>query len=220
MLATPTTFPSLTRRVKPRNNMRTLYSKQVELTKTIMDQRSPRAKVDTPRSPGLHVQAINRELAIAAGKLDDGPSVFGDFDGETYPLLPAVGVAWEEFRASTYQPHELLWQPYELHRDGIYGTPDGIYTGYHDLTIWECKFSTKKIQPIEQMWLYCKQGMAYCAQQGCNHVLYDVCWMMGDYTRPYNPILTTTLIEFSDSEIEAWWSIMLKTAKTMNKGGH
>jgi len=195
--------------------MRTLFSKTVELTKLQMANRTQRPYPTTPRSIGVHVQEINKRLALAAGQLNDGPSPFGDFDGETYPALPAVGVAWEEFRASTYSDSELLWQPTESERDGIYGTPDGLYLGYHDMTIWECKFTTKKIQPIEQMWLYCKQGLAYCAQEKLNHVMYDVCWMMGDYTRPYNPILTTTLVEFDNREIEAWWKIMLETAKDM-----
>lgn len=72
------------------------------------------AAPSVPRSHGVHVGAVNRSLGIAAGKLSDPEDVDFPFDRFTeseYPLLPALGVSWEEFRASHYGHGELIWQP-------------------------------------------------------------------------------------------------------------
>ncbi len=169
-----------------------------------------------PRSPGVHVQAVNRALGVAAGKLSDGDAddfPFVRFSDTVYPLMPALGVAWEELRASMYAEHELVWQPYELERDGIYGTPDGLM--FDPERIWECKQTTKKIQSITGMYMYLKQGLSYCAMSGLNTVQYDICFVLGDYTRPYQPQATETVVEFTELEITTWWKNVLKAAKTV-----
>jgi hypothetical protein len=169
-----------------------------------------------PRSPGVHVQAINKALGIAAGKLaDDEDSPFEKFSETCYPLMPALGVAWEEFRASTYSESELLWQFAELEKDGIFGTPDGLWITEVETALWECKLTTKRIRGIQEMWLYCKQGLSYCAMSGQNRVLYDVLWLLGDYSRPYQPVGTVTLVEFDDKEISSWWEIVKRTAPSI-----
>jgi hypothetical protein len=159
----------------------------------------------------VHVQALNKQLGVAAGKLDsDDDSPFDPFTDTHYPLLPALGVAWEEMRASHYSDDQLDWQPFELERDGIFGTPDGLMI--EELAIWECKLTTKKIQSISSCWMYVKQGMGYCAMSGLRRVRYDVVWLLGDYSRPYKADGTTTLVEFDEREIETWWEILLKTS--------
>lgn len=178
-----------------------------------MANRTWRDRPSIPRSKGVHVQAVNRALGIAAGKLDDSDAEdfpFERFTPEVYPLMPALGVAWEELRASIYGEHELVWQPFELERDGIYGTPDGLL--FDPERIWECKQTTKKVQPISGMWLYLKQGLSYCALSGLDTVQYDVCFLLGDYSRPYRPIGMEYLVKFEEREIETWWSIVKKAA--------
>ncbi len=187
-----------------------------------MEHRTVRPRPDQPRSPGVHVQAINKALGVAAGKLSsdaDEDYPFERFTEECYPLMPALGVAWEELRASLYSEDELLWQPGELERDGIFGTHDGLWMGEEATGIWECKQTTKRLQPITECWLYLKQGLSYCAMSGLSHVLYDVCFLLGDYTRPYQPVGTQTLVEFTEKEISSWWAVILKTAKTVSPEG-
>lgn len=183
-----------------------LSEKQIVLSPHTMSSRTWRDPNELPRSSGVHVSAVNQALAIAAGKLDE-VSPFEKFSSTNYPLLPALGVAWEELRASHYSELELIWHPYELERDSIFGTPDGLYLAGLEETFWECKFTFKKIQRITDCWLYMKQGLSYCAMSNgrINRVLYDVCWALGDYQRPYQPAGTSTLVQFSDLEIESWW---------------
>jgi len=174
-----------------------------------------------PRSKGIHVGAVNRSLGVAAGKLSDADAddfPFDKFTDTSYPLLPALGVSWEEFRATHYSYDKLIWQPGEFSRDNLFGTPDGLY--FEEETqdfscIWECKYSTKKLQPITTLWMYLKQGLTYCAMslpsigQQLTRVRYDVCFALGDYTRPYKPVGVTSTVEFSWREIETWWGIVL-----------
>lgn len=179
------------------------------------------APPSVPRSRGIHVSAVNKALGIAAGKLsdaDDEDFPFDRFTETSYPLLPALGVGWEEFRSSHYRYDELLWQPFELHRDGIFGTPDGVLfePETDDFScFWECKYSTKKLQGIQTLWMYLKQGLCYCAMsyatlgRWIRRVTYDICFALGDYTRPFKPIGVKTKVEFSALEIETWWNVVL-----------
>lgn len=201
--------------------MRVIFERELRLTPDMMAKRVQRSFVTGPRTKGVvHVQAINKALGVAAKKLgSDEDSPFEKFSDSYYPLMPALGVAWEEFRASTYPEDELIWQPGELERDGIYGSPDGMWMALsgvegvdEPVAIWECKQTTKRIQGISELWMYLRQGMAYCAQSGLRHVLYDICFLLGDYQRPYQPKGMVCLVEFTDMEVEGWWSKMLAAA--------
>lgn len=196
--------------------MKIIYERSIVLTPQLMADRSPRMKVEAPRSPGIHVQAINKALGVAAGKLDgDEDSPFERMSETTYPLMMALGVGWEEFRASHYSESELLWQPGELERDGLFGTPDGLLLQHDPVSIWECKRTTKKIQSISSCWMYLKQSLSYCAMAGLDRVQIDILWVCGDYKRPYQPMATSSLVEFTESEIESWWKVLLKAAKNV-----
>lgn len=190
--------------------MKILSHKIIDLTPQRMYNRTHRDPPIHPRSSGYHVQEINRYLAIAAGKLKDTPAGdenFPRFSPTFYPLLPALGVAWEDLWASLHMEDELLWQPGEWERDGIYGTPDGLMI--ESGAIAECKLNYKKHTPISEQWLYLRQGMAYCAMSGINLVEYHVCWALSDYMRPYKPVYDVTLVEFSEQEIETWFRRMV-----------
>lgn len=197
--------------------MQVISTSILKLTPDMMATRVQRPFVERPRSKGIHVQAVNKQLGIAAGKLtsdEDDDFPFERFSQTVYPLMPALGVAWEEFRASFYALDELLWQPCEFERDGIFGTPDGFVLSKYD-PLWECKQTTKKIQCVTKCWMYMKQGLSYCAMSERTHVLYDVNWLLGDYMRPYSPVSTSTLVEFTTQEIETWWKIVRAAAKTV-----
>ena len=98
-------------------------------------------------------------------------------------------------------------QPGEMERDEIYGTTDGLMlqTG----AIAECKLNYKKHRPVTEDWLYMRQGLAYAALNDIDLLEYHVCWCLSNYMRPYTPLYDVTLVEFSRSEREQWWSRML-----------
>jgi hypothetical protein len=191
--------------------MRILSEESLVISPDQLSRRTYRERIELTRSPGVHVQAVNKYLAVAANKLS-GDSPFDPFTATNYPLLPALGVAWEDFRVSLFGEETLVWQPGEMQRDGISGNPDGLLTlPDGDICIWECKLTTAKIKRISECWLYLRQGIAYCALYGCafRRVMYDVYWVLGDYSRPYQPMSTQTLVEFDEAEIETWWERML-----------
>lgn len=67
------------------------------------------------RSGGIHVSAILKASgAFQSDELDD----------EEVPLRMAVGQAWENFLVGLYP--DMLWQPGEIERDGVFATPDGL----------------------------------------------------------------------------------------------
>jgi hypothetical protein len=186
--------------------MKILSHRIVTLTPELVYSRIFRDRPDTPRTPGIHAQEVNRYLAIAAGKLKEDPDMFPRFSPTFYPLLPAMGIAWEDMWASLYDESKLIWQPGEWERDEIYGTPDGLMIDRYPTAIAECKLTYKKIKPVTDDWLYMRQGMSYCAMGGLSQVEYHVNWALGDYKRPYQPIYDVTLVEFNEAEIETWWS--------------
>lgn len=194
------------------------------ITRDQMNSRQHRTIATQPRTPGVHVQAVNQQLGVAAGKLsnsDDSDFPFEKLTDTTYPLMMALGVCWEEFRASLFPEDQLIWQPGELERDGILGTPDGLLL-YETPAYWECKRTTKKVAPITDMWMYLRQGMSYCAMSHCavTRVQYDLLFVCGDYQRPYQPMGTSTIVEFTTAECEAWWSNVLKASKNVKPEGN
>jgi hypothetical protein len=198
--------------------VRLLFERELRITPGMIANRVRREWVVQPRSKGYHVQACNKVLGIAAKKLSDSEGAdypFDRFSNTHYPLMPALGLSWEELRASLYSEDELIWQPGELERDGVYGTPDGLAMTDEMFQLgvacanWECKQTTARIKSITDCWMYVRQGMSYCAMNGLRHVLYDICWGMGDYQRPIQPRATTALVEFSDDEVERWWKNIL-----------
>jgi|WetSurMetagenome_2_1015567.scaffolds.fasta_scaffold10394_8 hypothetical protein len=201
--------------------MKILSESKLVLTPERMAARTHRRMEVGPRSPGVHVQAVNRALGVAAGQLSDSDDADFPFERMTekvYPLMMALGCGWEEFMVSLWPEGELIWQPGELERDGLFGTYDGLVLT-DPPAIWECKRTTKKVQSIAHCWMYVKQGLTYCAMSGLRRVHYDVLWVLGDYSRPYQPIATQILVEFEDKECEAWWGNVVRQAATMKGEG-
>lgn len=198
--------------------MKVHYEREIRLTHEIMSNRRVLVRQEYPRSPGLHISAILRKMGIAAKELTDSDRWDFPFDRMTnthYPIMMALGVGWEEFRASTYTEEQLIWQPYELHRDQIYGTPDGLMPPQDDgitefSRTWECKRTTKKLSSIREHWLYLKQGLSYAAMGASRFVQYDILYVDGNYQRPYQPAAMESLVEFEERELESWWKNVLR----------
>jgi hypothetical protein len=193
------------------------------LTPDMMYSRRELVRLTAPRTPGVHEGAVLKYLAQGAGKLSsDDDSPFEAFTDTHYPLMPALGVMWEEFVASL--EHEMLWQPGEWVKDEIYGTPDGMKFG-DPFNICEMKQTTKKLQSIATCWMYLHQGLNYCAMSDTSEwgrvrrVEYHICWLLGDYSRPYQPRYTVSMVEFNDAEVKEWWKLMLAVKHNVQPEG-
>lgn len=215
--------------------MRILSHRIIDLTPQRMAARTFRPTPMNPRSAGHHEGAINRYLAQGAGMLDDDDKIelnFPRFTDTFYPLVPAMGVQWEDFWASLYGDDELIWQPAEWERDHVFGTPDGLMldgpgdpgfewrmsvapsAAIEPMRIAECKGTYKSMVPIDskKMWLYVRQGLAMCAlnEYGIRQVEYHILWYIHDYRkRPYTPAYSVSLVQFEEAEVQTWWGRML-----------
>lgn len=185
------------------------------------------------RSSGKHVSAILRNCAIQAKILKPGEKLEEDL-----PLWLALGFAWEEFAASLY-PY-MVWQPGEMSRGGVYGTPDGIsgatptkddppefiaaattnlLCGGEQLSIEEFKFTRKKTRrgdDIFQEWMWMQQMRAYCGfYPDCLLARLHVSYINGDY-KPLSPTYMRYVILFTQKEIDSTWAMI---EKNKNKKG-
>jgi len=124
-----------------------------------------------------------------------------------------MGIMWEELRASYFKPDTFCWQPGEHIKDRIAGNPDGIFPLQQ--TLWECKLTYKKIQPVADTWIYMKQILSYLKLTNLETAQLDILWAAGDYSRPLRPIATETRISFTQHEIDSWWQIMRNAAREM-----
>lgn len=205
---------------------------ELEVTLTFDDMakrvRHHLPKGNDDRSPGAHLSGILKYLAVEGGimkDLGDTASEALDPKDKQYPLIMALGIAWEEFCVGLYP--EIAWQPGEQERDGVFGTPDGIsdiesidtnmmgstrdYDEPIDIgQIEEFKYTTKKLQSVTNIWWYIRQGMGYCAMMGVNHIRYHICFARGDYAARQFPVYMRSLVYFSDEEIEKFWSTIVK----------
>jgi hypothetical protein len=182
---------------------------EVKLEFSDLLRRVPITRIATPdgfveqakREPGIHMSGILKPLAIAAKKLKDYEQ---DEEMGNYPVLWALGVAWEEFVASLYP--EMDYQPGGIERDGIHMTCDGI--SEHESgqpMIEEMKFTfTSSEKPMLDQWMKLCQGKAYCHGYGAQLVRWHQCHVRGDY-KSFPPRYKRYLVEFSKQEIELNW---------------
>ena len=155
-----------------------------------------------PRSAGVHMSGILKPLAIAAKQLKSYEQ-----DEEEYPLMWALGVAWEEFVASLYPT--MHYQPGEVTVDEIHMTCDGLnYLPAFDVEcVEECK-STYESSAKPISWMKMMQGKAYCYGYGPRVVRWHSCHLRGDY-KNWKPSYWRRTIQFTDKEVESCWKMMV-----------
>ena len=181
-----------------------------------------------PRSPGLHVSSIIRNIAVLNGTLKQDAVVFGrnmfdPIDETDLPLAIALGCAWENYLAPQY-PH---WErPEEIESDGIYMSPDGIYYGTHPLSadpqyvLVEIKLTWKSTRhPIQLNQMYMQQCMSYCRCLGTRYCQLHVLYVNGNYqfgdSEGGGPQYMIYSICFTPEELESNWSLILYNAKLL-----
>lgn len=192
--------------------------------------------VAPPRSPGLHVSSLIKSIALKSGLLKSLPAQNGRFksgqilDETDFPLVMAMGMAWEDWISLQYP--EMVYHPGELELDGVAGSPDGItlfpalpqYTGLGEGIIEEFKLTYKSARkdisdPANWMWLcqvkaYCKMLPSLCARI---HVLY----VNGDYSydRPGMPCMYRIYcVQFTQQEVDSNWAMLMSEKESALRG--
>ena len=172
------------------------------------------------RTPGKHLSSVLRYIATTAGILKGVDPKTGKWKGDTtldedeMPLRMALGMAWEDWAVGLYP--EMVWQPGEIERDNVYGTPDGlsaITLGNLEICIdeFKCTWKSSHQRPILGEWMWMNQGMGYCAmsQMDIRYVRYHVMYVCGNY-RPPAPSYMRYLVEYSQQEIDRTWALVMR----------
>lgn len=192
------------------------------------------------RTPGLHLSGILRFIAINHKLLKGIDPVTGKWVGdedadlleEDMPLRMALGMALEEWIAPLYP--DMIWQPGELYKDGITGSPDGLsLLGNNDLAAklakrllgecesipvieeFKCTWKSSRhgiLEPKTQIWLWQGAGYAHMYGNGCRHVRFNILWVNGDYGKGGigGPEYRRYLVEYTQQELDNIWSMILK----------
>lgn len=182
------------------------------------------------RTPGLHISAIIRCIAIerkilTTDDLDD-LSLVDVRDMSNIGILAQLrihmGMAWDLYYL-TLLP-EVVSHPGEMCVEGIYMTPDGecLSTVVVDrrkvtrLVIVEVKCTWKSTNTVGNMvsqFMWLAQVKSYCKGAGTRFAELHVMFVCGDYKRPIQPKLIVFHIEFTQEEIEDNWSLLTDYAK-------
>src|SRR5688572_29137553 len=137
--------------------VKVLEAVEVSLGWRDLDNRTFHPRPTHKRTKGVpHVGAILKHIAVSTKMVEPH-----EIDLEEMPLRMMLGVAWEETCAGLYgDGHGFTWQPGELMRDGIAGSPDGwIKKAGRVVQVEEWKFThlSCRNRTIADMWLYLAQ---------------------------------------------------------------
>jgi hypothetical protein len=181
-----------------------------------------------PRSRGVHVSQIIRNIAIETGILDiDEDPSFGDEDQEQWwnnlgsenQLRIAMGLAWEAW----YIPQlgHVTDHPGEMKLKGIYMTHDGesldtviSETGEGEtmvLAVHEIKLTYKSVNTVQGLstqWMWLTQTKAYAKGLGTTRAYVHVLFVCGDYSWPIRPVLKVWRIDYTQEEINESWRLI------------
>jgi hypothetical protein len=177
------------------------------------------------RSKGIHVSDILRKIAIKTQVLKES-----EIEEEFAPLRVFLGLAWEQQCVRLYKG--IKWQPGELKRDGIAGSPDGESICPNDyyppasmtdqVIIEEFKYTAKScripgstpdtVRDITQDWLWRNQVLAYMAMHPDKPTLvrWHICYCNGNYVYPLTEKYYRYLVRATPQEIENCWTMIKK----------
>lgn len=180
----------------------------------------------SPRTPGLHVSAVIRDIANRITKKGERPAWDTQTDeerlkGSTYQ---ALGFAWERVleRALSEQyeqEHDFLVRPGEQYLDGIYLSPDPFDLRDGVLEEWKCTWkSSNKFADIEKFfWEWTVQIKSYLKALGLTQCRLRVYFVNGDY-KDSGPQVKCAMLTFTQREIDENWRMITNHAKGMADG--
>jgi hypothetical protein len=193
------------------------------------------------RSPGVHLTGVLRFIALQAGILK--PFVestsksstvpkgqIQDIDESVMPLRMMLGMFFEDGAVGLYP--DMEWQPGEFHKDGVFGTPDGLTLIPHPHPVikrltnpiyqleefkltWKSEWNYGKNNFCAANWMWMRQAMGYLKMlQYAGLIILPQCrfhvgWVNGDY-RPPSPRYFRYTVEFTQKEIDTLWTLILK----------
>lgn len=166
-----------------------------------------------PRSPGLHLTTIIRDLrdSLGMGKKAEGWDM---------NICADIGFLWEDAFAYAYRDRmDEIYRPNEFVIDGISLSPDGVgvdpETGdIYDLLVnyeYKCTWRSSKRIPTDDFY-WDTQFKCYCYGLNTNITILHVFYVMGDY-RGSGPVNRTYRIEYTDQEIETAWGMVKRHAE-------
>lgn len=168
--------------------------------------------VQAERAAGVHQSGVLQYIARAIKILKPD-----ERDEEEYPLIWALGQAWEEFAASLYP--EMEWQPGEVELNGIWRTCDGLNTAdapWLDIDgepmLEEFKATYKRLRTGAEFlkeWMWMHQGRGYCSAYQVRLCRWHVFYVKGDY-QTFGPVYRRYLVRFTDQEIEQTEAMLVK----------
>jgi hypothetical protein len=161
------------------------------------------------RSNGIHLSGIIDATLIAADLASPR-----EIEEEEMPLRMCIGMAWENWIVGMYP--DMVWQPGEWKKDGVFGTPDGVSATNHSLLpdepgekVYEefkaTYYSLNKWKSILDSKRYMWQLCANCYVLNTPFARLHVLWINGDY-KPPSPQYYTYLIQFTEKELEQFWA--------------
>lgn len=82
----------------------------------------PLPKSASQRSPGVHLSGVIKAVLKSLGKLKE----WKDLEEDEMPLNVVMGIMWEQYVVGLPGLKDVIWQPGEVERDGVYLSPDGV----------------------------------------------------------------------------------------------
>lgn len=204
------------------------------LTSTIPAPHGP------PRTEGIHVSTVIRHIGVLNKTLkpeyveslelvDRQQSDWWAGLTPVNQLRMSMGLAWESYYLGHLLQDVVVHQPGEMCLEGIYMTHDGesletivtVSGPQTVLAVHEVKLTYKSwntIRDIANQWLWIAQMMAYCKGLGTTLAFAHVLCVCGDYRRPIEPRLDTFRIEFTQEEIDEFWTMLTGYVQLIQQG--
>jgi hypothetical protein len=193
--------------------------------------RHPAPVREHDRTPGWHLSGVLKYIAIECNMLELKQVSAEDVD--VFPLRMVLGMAFEEFIVGFYP--DMVWQPGELCRDDVWGTPDGITYEDSGAILHEFKHTHKSYRKhvevgggnsIVDQWMWMQQGSGYINQlrEGgldVNQAWFHICYVNGryEYHKGGHPTYIKYLVEYSEEELERNWNMVLQYRDRVEKEG-
>ena len=173
----------------------------------LLSDEFPALPNDPGRSRGLHLSDILYDLAVRTGVLKKPSNGWSE---DATRGLWTLGRGWESERAADMQRSGWEWQPGEMTVDGIHMTPDFRHPEME--VVGETKATTKScrdVDPEVNLQMYLWQLKAYTYGYGWTTGMLDVCFILGDYERPFVPKRRLWWFEWEKGELEEnWWMVV------------
>ncbi len=199
--------------------MKIIEATEIHLQQSDIDNWHAHPRKKLVRSAGVHLSGVLRVMASEFNLLKDIPEE--DFE-EKLPLRMALGQSWEYFAAGLYP--RMKWQPGEVERDGVIGSPDGNSfevsprPSVSTLVIDEFKRTRKTCRDFDlsavknKLWVWQTQGYCCADKRRPTRVRFHILFVEGDYSRGQFGMEEKYWryeVEYSRDELDKLWRMVV-----------